>query len=116
MLKTVLDYNTLDEELEVVRRVAINGFEQVEQVADMAGFQDKLSTFQIVIYLAELHKILCICYHTYLMILIFLTQAKELVNRNTYPPLVIYIKECSSRDTGQGISQQEYIPSSCHLY
>ncbi|CAB9543245.1 MoxR-like ATPase in aerotolerance operon [Bathymodiolus brooksi thiotrophic gill symbiont] len=36
MLKTVLDYNTLDEELEVVRRVAINGFEQVEQVADMA--------------------------------------------------------------------------------
>ncbi|AYQ56747.1 MoxR-like ATPase in aerotolerance operon [Bathymodiolus thermophilus thioautotrophic gill symbiont] len=36
MLKTVLDYNTLDEELEVVRRVAINGFEQVEQVADIA--------------------------------------------------------------------------------
>ena len=44
-----------------------------------------------------------------------MTQAKELVNRNTYPPLVIYIKECS-RDTGQGISQQEYIPSSCHLH
>jgi hypothetical protein len=43
-----------------------------------------------------------------------MTQAKELVNRNTYLPLVIYIKECSSRDTGQGISQQEYIPSSCH--
>ena len=47
---------------------------------------------------------------------VVVTQAKELANRNTYPPLVIYIKECSSHDTGQGISQQEYLPSSCHLY
>jgi hypothetical protein len=47
---------------------------------------------------------------------VVVTQAKELVNRNTYPPLVIHIKDCSSFDTGQGISQQEYIPSSCHLH
>jgi hypothetical protein len=52
----------------------------------------------------------------YIKIVVVVTQVKELVNRNTYPPLVIYIKECSSGDTGQGISQQEYIPSSCHLY
>ncbi|MDC9715442.1 MAG: MoxR family ATPase [Gammaproteobacteria bacterium] len=36
MLKTVLDYNTLDEELEVIKRVAIDGFEEVKQVAEMA--------------------------------------------------------------------------------
>jgi MoxR-like ATPase len=35
MLKTVLDYNTLDEELEVGRRVAINGFEQVERIINL---------------------------------------------------------------------------------
>ncbi|MBA5249703.1 MAG: AAA family ATPase [Gammaproteobacteria bacterium] len=37
MLKTVLDYNTIEEELEVVNRVAIKGFEQVNQVA---GIED----------------------------------------------------------------------------
>nr|WP_138146618.1 MoxR family ATPase [Bathymodiolus heckerae thiotrophic gill symbiont] len=46
MLKTVLDYNTLDEELEVVRRVAINGFEQVEQVADMADIVKMRQQFE----------------------------------------------------------------------
>lgn len=35
MLKTVLDYNTMDEELEVVCRVAIEGFETVNQVANI---------------------------------------------------------------------------------
>lgn len=40
MLKTVLDYNTLDEELEVVKRVAINGFKDVRQVADMADIKN----------------------------------------------------------------------------
>jgi len=35
MLKTVLDYNTPDEELEVVNRVAVNGFEAVNQVANI---------------------------------------------------------------------------------
>jgi MoxR-like ATPase len=46
MLKTVLDYNTLDEELEEVRRVAINGFEQVEQVADMADIVKMRQQFE----------------------------------------------------------------------
>ncbi|SMN15508.1 MoxR-like ATPase in aerotolerance operon [uncultured Candidatus Thioglobus sp.] len=46
MLKTVLDYNTLDEELEVVRRVAINGFEQVEKVADMADIVKMRQQFE----------------------------------------------------------------------
>ncbi|SMM98801.1 MoxR-like ATPase in aerotolerance operon [uncultured Candidatus Thioglobus sp.] len=35
MLKTVLDYNTMEEELEVVNRVAVKGFESVQQVADL---------------------------------------------------------------------------------
>lgn len=35
MLKTVLDYNSFDEELEVVNRVAINGFDTVNQVANI---------------------------------------------------------------------------------
>lgn len=34
MLKIVLDYNTIDEELEVIERVAISGFEEVKQVAN----------------------------------------------------------------------------------
>ncbi len=46
MLKTVLDYNTLAEELEVVKRVAINGFEQVEQVADIADIVDIRQQFE----------------------------------------------------------------------
>jgi MoxR-like ATPase len=46
MLKTVLDYNTLAEELEVVKRVAINGFEQVEQVADIAYIVDIRQQFE----------------------------------------------------------------------
>jgi MoxR-like ATPase len=35
MLKTVLDYNSIEEELEVVNRVAVNGFEKVSQVANL---------------------------------------------------------------------------------
>jgi MoxR-like ATPase len=46
MLKTVLDYNTLEEELEVVKRVAISGFEQVEQVADIADIADIRQQFE----------------------------------------------------------------------
>ncbi len=34
MLKTLVGYNTLKEEMEIVRRVAIKGFESVNQVAD----------------------------------------------------------------------------------
>ncbi len=34
MLKTLVGYNTLDEEMEIVRRVAIKGFDSVNQVAD----------------------------------------------------------------------------------
>jgi MoxR-like ATPase len=45
MLKTVLDYNTLEEELEVVKRVAISGFEQVEQVAELV--LDNLKQFYV---------------------------------------------------------------------
>jgi hypothetical protein len=44
--KTVLDYNTLEEELEVVKRVAISGFEQVEQVADIADIADIRQQFE----------------------------------------------------------------------
>ncbi|KAA0439715.1 MAG: MoxR family ATPase [Candidatus Thioglobus sp.] len=35
MLKTVLDYNTIDEEAKIVKRVAIDGFEDVKQVANI---------------------------------------------------------------------------------
>ncbi len=34
MLKTLVGYNTLEEEMEIVRRVAIKGFDSVNQVAD----------------------------------------------------------------------------------
>ncbi len=34
MLKTLVGYNTLEEEMEIVRRVAIKGFDSVSQVAD----------------------------------------------------------------------------------
>lgn len=34
MLKIVLDYNTFDEELDIIQRVAISGFDTVKQVAD----------------------------------------------------------------------------------
>jgi len=35
MLKVNVDYNTFDEELEIVSRVAVNGFESIEQVANL---------------------------------------------------------------------------------
>ncbi|HAN33243.1 MAG TPA: ATPase, partial [Gammaproteobacteria bacterium] len=40
MLKTVLDYNTIDEELEVVNRVAVSGFDTVNQVANMNDIEE----------------------------------------------------------------------------
>ncbi|RUA04085.1 MAG: ATPase [Gammaproteobacteria bacterium] len=46
MLKTVLDYNTLDEELDVVRRVAIDGFEKVNQVANVEDIANIRQQFQ----------------------------------------------------------------------
>jgi MoxR-like ATPase len=50
MLKTVLDYNTFEEELEVVQRVAIAGFEEVKQVAtldDIKQMQQQIHTIHI---------------------------------------------------------------------
>jgi MoxR-like ATPase len=47
MLKTVLEYNTFNEELEVVQRVAIAGFEEVKQVAtldDIKQMQQQIHT------------------------------------------------------------------------
>ena len=35
MLKTLVDYNTIEEEMEIVNRVAIHGFEEVEAVASL---------------------------------------------------------------------------------
>lgn len=46
MLKTVLNYNTIEEELEVVNRVAIKGFEQVNQVADIKDIVKIRQQFQ----------------------------------------------------------------------
>jgi MoxR-like ATPase len=46
MLKTILDYNTIDEELEVVNRVAIRGFDAVNQVANMDDIQQLRDQFK----------------------------------------------------------------------
>ncbi len=46
MLKTILDYNTIDEELEVVNRVAVSGFDTVNQVATMADIQQLRAEFK----------------------------------------------------------------------
>ncbi|HIB97728.1 MAG TPA: MoxR family ATPase [Candidatus Thioglobus sp.] len=46
MLKTILDYNTIDEELEVVNRVAIRGFDTVNQVANMDDIQQLRDQFK----------------------------------------------------------------------
>jgi MoxR-like ATPase len=46
MLKTILDYNTIDEELEVVNRVAIRGFDKVNQVANMDDIQQLRDQFK----------------------------------------------------------------------
>jgi MoxR-like ATPase len=46
MLKTVLDYNTIDEELEVVNRVAVSGFDAVNQVANMDDIEELRSNFK----------------------------------------------------------------------
>ncbi len=46
MLKTILDYNTIDEELEVVNRVAIRGFDAVNQVANMDDIQQLRDQFR----------------------------------------------------------------------
>ena len=46
MLKTILDYNTIDEELEVVNRVAIRGFDTVNQVANMDDIQQLRDQFR----------------------------------------------------------------------
>ena len=46
MLKTVLDYNTIDEELEVVNRVAVSGFDTVNQVANMDDIEELRSNFK----------------------------------------------------------------------
>ncbi|SMN11827.1 MoxR-like ATPase in aerotolerance operon [uncultured Candidatus Thioglobus sp.] len=46
MLKTVLDYNTMEEELEVVNRVAVTGFDKVEQVADLHTIEEIRQQFK----------------------------------------------------------------------
>jgi MoxR-like ATPase len=50
MMKTVLDYNDFDEELEVVNRVVMNDFEDVKQVAnanDILKIRDELKNIHI---------------------------------------------------------------------
>jgi MoxR-like ATPase len=50
MMKTVLDYNNFDEELEVVNRVVMNDFEDVKQVAnanDILKVRDELKNIHI---------------------------------------------------------------------
>jgi MoxR-like ATPase len=50
MMKTVLDYNNFDEELEVVNRVVMNDFEDVKQVAnanDILKIRDELKNIHI---------------------------------------------------------------------
>jgi MoxR-like ATPase len=50
MMKTVLDYNNFDEELEVVNRVVMNDFEDVNQVAnanDILKIRDELKNIHI---------------------------------------------------------------------
>jgi len=46
MLKTVLDYNTIEEELEVVNRVAVSGFDTVNQVANLSDIEEIRSNFK----------------------------------------------------------------------
>ncbi len=50
MLKTLVGYNTLEEEMEIVRRVAIKGFESVNQVAtisDLAKIRDDFKNIHV---------------------------------------------------------------------
>ena len=46
MLKVVVGYNTLEEELEIVNRVAISGFEEVEAVASLEDLQEIKEAFK----------------------------------------------------------------------
>ena len=46
MLKVLVGYNTLDEELQIVDRVAINGFEEVNKVMNIDDFNDIKGQFK----------------------------------------------------------------------
>ncbi len=46
MLKTLVGYNSLEEEMEIVKRVAINGFESVNQVATLSDLADIKKSFK----------------------------------------------------------------------
>jgi MoxR-like ATPase len=46
MLKVVVGYNTLEEELEIVNRVAISGFEEVHAVASLEDLKEIKKSFQ----------------------------------------------------------------------
>ncbi len=50
MLKTTLDYNTVDEELKIINRVAIDGFSKVSQVAnvdDILNIRQKFKSIHV---------------------------------------------------------------------
>lgn len=48
MLKVLVGYNTMEEEMEIVNRVAINGFEEVNQVASLEDLAKIKETFKTV--------------------------------------------------------------------
>ena len=66
MLKVNVGYNTFDEEMDVVSRVAISGFEQVKQVASLQDIQNLKDNFKKIHVDEELRK--------YMMKIIFATR------------------------------------------
>ena len=66
MLKTVLDYNSIEEELEIVNRVAIDGFEKVKQIVDFDDLIKLRNDFQKVHIDEEVKK--------YILQIIFATR------------------------------------------
>lgn len=66
MLKTVLDYNSIEEELEIVNRVALDGFEKVKQIVDFDDLIKLRNDFQKVHIDEEVKK--------YILQIIFATR------------------------------------------
>ncbi len=69
MLKVMVGYNTIDEEFEIVQRVAKNGFEKVEQVADIKDILELREKLQSVHVDDELER--------YMLNIVFATRFPE---------------------------------------
>lgn len=80
MLKTVLDYNNIEEELSVVNRVAVLGFEQVVQVANLEDIDKIRKDFHDVHMDEELKK--------YILNIVFATRYPQKYNLDSIKDLI----------------------------